>query len=114
MQEQKERNVSLNHNIQSLGDNRNKNDNTHKKRRLSWRLPPRTSNTPRGDDDIDLESQESIDDSITPNRNNHRKVPSWSNEYQVKYEDLSRALLSISYKFLIFDEKKLGISLVSG
>ena len=97
MQEQKETNVSLNHNIQSLGDNRNKNDNTHKKRRLSWRLPPRTSNTPRGDDDIDLESQESIDDSITPNRTDHRKLPSWSNEYQVKYEDLSRALFSISY-----------------
>ena len=94
MQEPNERNVSLNHNIQSLGDNRNKNDNTHKKRRLSWRLPPRTSNTPRGDHDIDLESQESIDDSITPNRDNHRKVPSWSNEYQVKYEDLSRDLFS--------------------
>ena len=94
MQEPNERNVSLNHNIQSLGDNRNKNDNTHKKRRLSWRLPPRTSNTPREDHDIDLESQESIDDSITPNRDNHRKVPSWSNEYQVKYEDLSRDLFS--------------------
>ena len=85
MQEQKERDASLNHNVQSFGNNRNKNDNTHKKRSLSWRLPPRTSNTPREDDDIDLESQESIDDSITPNRNNHRKVPPWSNKYQVKY-----------------------------
>ena len=51
MQKPKEGNISLNHNVQSLGDNRNKNDNTHKKRRLSWRLPPRTSNAPRGDDD---------------------------------------------------------------
>lgn len=97
MQKPKEGNISLNHNVQSLGDNRNKNDNTHKKRRLSWRLPPRTSNAPRGDDDTDLESQESIDDSITPNRTDHRKLPLWSNEYQVKYEDLSRALFSISY-----------------
>lgn len=97
MQKPKEGNISLNHNVQSLGDNRNKNDNTHKKRRLSWRLPPRTSNAPRGDDDTDLESQESIDDSITQNRTDHRKLPSWSNEYQVKYEDLSRALFSISY-----------------
>ena len=94
MQKPKEGNISLNHNVQSLGDNRNKNDNTHKKRRLSWRLPPRTSNAPRGDDDTDLESQESIDDRITPNRTDHRKLHSWSNEYQVKYEDLSRALFS--------------------
>lgn len=88
MQDSKERNVSSTHNDQSFSESRGKNDNTNKKRRLSWRLPPRTRNTPHGDEDIDLEIQESVEDSITPHRNSHRKVPSWGNGYQVRYEDL--------------------------
>ena len=88
MQDSKERTVSSNHNVQPFSENRGKNDNTNKKRRLSWRLPPRPSNTPHGDDDSDLEGQESIEDSVTPHRNSHRKAPSWGNGYQVRYGDL--------------------------